>query len=135
MTEKCFADSNIWIYSFSDDDPVRQAKARDWLASTQLKAVSWQVINEVCANLIHKKGKNEAFIHNVVTFICKSCEVIDFNIPLLEAASDLRSRHSVSFWDSLIVAAALSAECATLASEDMQHGRKFERMTIRNIFA
>ena len=135
MTEKSFVDSNIWIYLFSDDDPVRKAKANEFIIGTRKKYVSWQIINETCSVLLHKKRKNETFIRFVVDYIYKSCEVVDFNASLLEAASDLRTRYSISFWDSLIVAAALEAECSTLASEDMQHGQQFNGMVIRNIFA
>ena len=135
MTGKCFVDSNIWIYSFADDDPARKKKACEFLDNTQSKVVSWQVVNETCSTLLHKKGKDEIFIRFVVDHICESYEVVDFSASLLEAASRLRARHSISFWDSLIVAAALAAECSTLASEDMQHGQKYGGMTIRNIFA
>jgi len=38
----------------------------------------------------------------------------------------LAKQYSLSHWDSLIVAAALLADCATLYSEDMQHGQIFE---------
>jgi len=134
MTEKCFVDSNIWIYSFADDDPVRKKKACELLDNTHPKVVSWQVINEICTILLHKKGKDEIFIRFVIDHICESCEVVDFNVPLLEEASRLRARHSISFWDSLVVAAAIAAGCSTLFSEDMQHGKKYGRMAIRNIF-
>ena len=135
MTGKCFVDSNIWIYSFADDDPVRKAKADELIANTPSKVVSWQVVNEVCAVLLRKKSVDEAFVRTAAKLICESCELVDFNVSLLEAASHLRTRHSISFWDSLVVAAAIAAGCSTLFSEDMQHGKKYGRMTIRNIFA
>ena len=48
-------------------------------------------------------------------------------------ASRLREAASFSFWDSLIVAAALDAGCSTLYSEDMQHGPVVDgRLTIVN---
>jgi len=135
MTEKSFVDSNIWVYFFTNDDPVRQTIADEWIIGTKLKFVSWQVINETCATLIHKKGKDETFIRTVITRICNMSNVVDFNVSLLESASRLRARYSTSYWDSLIVAAALAAGCSTLFSEDMQHGQKFNGMVIRNIFA
>jgi predicted nucleic acid-binding protein len=42
-------------------------------------------------------------------------------------AIDLAKRYSLSHWDSLIVAAALMADCRTLYSEDMQHGLVFDK--------
>ena len=135
MTEKSFVDSNVWIYFFTDDDPVRKKKACEFVDNTRLKVVSWQVVNETCSILLHKKGKDELFIRFVIDYICESCEMIDFKVPLLEAASRLRMGHSISFWDSLIVAAALEAKCSTLYSEDMQHGQKYGNMAVHNIFA
>ena len=42
--------------------------------------------------------------------------------------------HRLSFYDALIIAAALEAGCDTLFTEDMQHGRKFGGLTIVNPF-
>ena len=48
-------------------------------------------------------------------------------------ASQLRQTLALSFWDSLIVAAALDAGCTTLYSEDMQHGQRIsDQLTIVN---
>ena len=135
MTGKCFIDTNVWIYFFSKDEPVKQKKSDDLINQTPKKVVSWQVVNELCDNLIRKQKRNESFIQIAIDFICGSCEVVDFNKPLLEAASALRERHSISFWDSLIVIAANISECETLYSEDMQNGQKFGQVTVRNIFA
>ena len=134
MTEKCFIDSNIWIYALTDDDPIKAMRANTVLSGIRQKVISWQVINEVCVNLIRKK-KDEPFVATTLNFMYESCEVIDFTVPLLETASHLRSRHSISFWDSLIVATALAVECDTLLSEDLQHGQRYGQMTIHNIFA
>jgi len=50
-------------------------------------------------------------------------------------ASELRDRYQISYWDSLIVAAALDANCDTLYTEDMQHRQVIEgRLTLINPF-
>ena len=41
---------------------------------------------------------------------------------------------SLSFYDALIIASALQAECETLFSEDLQDGRSFGGLTIHNPF-
>jgi predicted nucleic acid-binding protein len=43
-------------------------------------------------------------------------------------------RASVSYWDALIVAAAETAGCGYLLSEDFQAGRKFDDLTVVNPF-
>jgi len=47
---------------------------------------------------------------------------------------DVRQRWRFSFCDSLIVAAALSAGCRRLLTEDLQHGQRVEGLTIENPF-
>jgi predicted nucleic acid-binding protein len=58
------------------------------------------------------------------------------DLALLESAWSLQDRHGFSWWDALIVAAALRQECSTLLSEDMQHGLIIDgRLTLINPFA
>ena len=52
-----------------------------------------------------------------------------------EAARDLAHSHGFSFYDALIVAAAIEQGCDTLYSEDMQAGRKIGPLVIVNPFA
>ena len=47
---------------------------------------------------------------------------------------DIQDRYHYSFYDSLIIAAALEAGCARLLSEDMQDGQRIDSLTIVNPF-
>ena len=47
----------------------------------------------------------------------------------------IQTRYGLSFYDALIVAAALEAGCSRLYSEDMQHGQQIQQLTIQNPFA
>jgi predicted nucleic acid-binding protein len=49
-------------------------------------------------------------------------------------ALEVKERYRFSFYDSLIIAAALEAGCNTLYSEDLQHNQKVEWLTIINPF-
>jgi predicted nucleic acid-binding protein len=51
-----------------------------------------------------------------------------------DLACDLVGRYRMSFYDGVIVAAAILAGCTTVYSEDMQHGQKVETAMIRNPF-
>ena len=53
---------------------------------------------------------------------------------LYQRGLDLQTRYRFSFYDSLIVAAALDAGCKTLYSEDLQHGQRVEGVTITDPF-
>ena len=51
-------------------------------------------------------------------------------------ALDIAQRMSIDFYDALIIASALQANCVELLTEDMQDGRVIDgRLTIRNPFA
>jgi predicted nucleic acid-binding protein len=68
------------------------------------------------------------------THLLGSCEL---HIPSSSwhlNALELRSMFSLSYWDSLIVAAALEAGCHTLISEDMQHQQQIDGLRIINPF-
>jgi predicted nucleic acid-binding protein len=55
-------------------------------------------------------------------------------LPLYQRALDLQTRYRYAFYDSLIVAAALTAGCSRLYTEDMQHGQQIEGLRIENPF-
>jgi predicted nucleic acid-binding protein len=61
--------------------------------------------------------------------------VVQVDIPLILAASELEERHTLSFWDGLIVEAARRAGAARLVSEDLQPGRSVSGVAVENPFA
>jgi predicted nucleic acid-binding protein len=134
-TTLCFIDTNIWFYSFVEqDDPTKSEKARALIRAVK-PVVSTQVISEVCANLLKKARFSEDRIAEVVASFFDAYVVVTLDQAVLINASKLRKRHSFSYWDSLIVAAALSADCKILYSEDMQHGLVVGRqLTVVNPF-
>ncbi|MGK7895540.1 MAG: PIN domain-containing protein [Xenococcus sp. (in: cyanobacteria)] len=140
MTEKndhiCFVDSNIWLYAFSTDqkEETKRILAKQLIKEKSI-IISTQVINEVCRNLLKKHKLDEKSISNLIASFYSKYQVISFNIDILESASNLRNQYSVSFWDSLIVACALSADVNILYSEDMQDGLTSDKkLTIINPF-
>jgi predicted nucleic acid-binding protein len=49
-------------------------------------------------------------------------------------AIDVHRLHQVSFWDALLVQIARRAGCTTLLTEDLQDGRRFDGLVVRNPF-
>ncbi|MCL4861773.1 MAG: PIN domain-containing protein [Caldilineaceae bacterium] len=118
----CFVDTNIWLYAFIEaDDAAKSARARQLLQGSQ-PVVSTQVINEICVNLLKRRVFTEEQIRALITSFYEKYEVVELTPAVLLAASALRERYSLSFWDSLIVAGSLMAGVGMLYSEDMQHG-------------
>ncbi len=85
---------------------------------------------------MHKKADiDEAELVNALMNLHSSCRIVLDNSELFLTASYLRNRYSFSYWDSLIVAAALNGNCSTIYTEDMQHGQIIENtLTIINPF-
>ena len=97
--------------------------------------MSTQVINEACVNLIKKAHFSEQQIQQLIESFYAKYIVVELSKPLLLKASALRGQHALSFWDSIIVASALSTKATVLYSEDMQDGLVVEnRLRIVNPF-
>ena len=60
--------------------------------------------------------------------------VVQVDPSMIFAAIALHENEKTSFWDALIVRAALESGCERLISEDMQHGRQFENLRVDNPF-
>ena len=120
--QRSFIDSNIWLYAFIEtDDAAKTNQAQNLIRSVE-PVVSTQVINEVCVNLIRKAGFTEEQIYLLVISFFAKYTIIQLDRTILLRASQLRSRYSLSFWDSIIVASAINASASYLYSEDMQDG-------------
>jgi predicted nucleic acid-binding protein len=122
-----FVDTNIWLYAIIEgDDGTKTAKARALLKKLPSSLISTQVLNEICVNLLRRKAATEAEISQLIAAFFARRSVWPITERALQEASRLRSKYSLSFWDSLIVATALLAGVKTLYSEDMQHGQSIE---------
>ncbi len=135
----CFVDTNIWLYAFLENESNGENARKSAIARKLIREndaiVSTQVINEVCVNLLRQANFTEEQISNLIEAFYKRYPVKELSKAVLLLASQLRQRYSLSFWDSTIVAAALSSGAGVLYSEDMQHGLMVEGyLEIRNPF-
>lgn len=115
-----FIDTNIWLYAFIDDD-ARKKDISQAIIQSLRPVVSVQIINEICVNLIKRAKFPEAQIGALIETFYQKYEVVEAQKELLLSASRLLQDYALSYWDSLVVAAALSSGTTTLYSEDMQH--------------
>ncbi len=139
MAARTFLDTNIFIYQLDGHDPRKQAIA-DGLVREALRAadgcISYQVVQE-CLNVITTKARvalSNAQAQAYLGAVLAPLVQVGSSTYLFNRALDLRERWRFSFYDSLIVAAALTAGCTRLLSEDLQHGQKLEQLTIINPF-
>jgi predicted nucleic acid-binding protein len=126
-----FFDTNILVYAQQAGGKADQARAL-FAGGGKL---SVQVLNEFAAVSRRKQRKDWREIAEAVS---DALALVDpplaLTFDLHAAARALAEDHRLSFYDALIVAAAIEAGCDTLFTEDMQHGRKFGSLAIVNPF-
>ena len=132
MRDKAFVDSNVILYLMSEDETkANQAE----VVMTEEVILSVQVFNEVTSVARKKLGCSWDQIDEFLTNIASICAVETLTFEIHQHARTIAERYQLAFYDALIVASALAAQCATLYSEDMQDGLLVEgTLTIRNPF-
>lgn len=136
-----FLDTNILIYRQDPGDTDKRRRARDWIESLALSRcgrLSWQVLIEYNAVATRKLVAHGYSTHNLRLDIRDYSAWLPLapDLALFDSMWSLCDRHGFSWWDALIVAAALRQECALLLSEDLQHNLVVDnRLTILNPFA
>lgn len=133
MSDKAFFDTNVLVYVVAQKDE-RTAKAESLVASGGV--VSVQVLNEL-ASVSHRKlrmsWEDIGDALDAIRVLCPS--PVPLTTDTHDAGLRIASKYGFSFYDALIAAAALEAECTTLYSEDFQDGQMIEgRLTVRNPF-
>ena len=131
-----FFDSNLLCYTDDGDDPARQRQALDlWQRSRQarLAVISVQVLQEYYAVVTRKLGVDPAIAIEKLRLFRRAQVIVPDAGDVIEAAR-LGVEHRLSFWDAMIITAAIKADCALLYSEDLQHERRFGSLEIRNPF-
>ena len=130
----CFIDSNIWLYAFIESQALDKSVAARSVIKNSDVVVSTQVINEVCVNLIRKAMFPEDRIRDLVGSFYNKYRVIEFRKEIIHNASEIRSHHTFSFWDSLILSSAMYSDAEILYSEDMHGGFSIEATKFVNAF-
>jgi predicted nucleic acid-binding protein len=139
MSGESFLDSNIFIYTFDDVALEKQRIAQE-LVGTALRdgsaVISYQVAQEVL-NVLTRKLAVSMGVGDAARYLATTLEPlwrVQPSAELFHAGLTLQARYQFGFYDSLIVAAALSAGCARLYSEDLQHGQQVEGLAIEDPF-
>lgn len=134
MSVEVFVDTNLLYYAFTQTPDPRHALAREYvrgLWETGRAAVSVQVLQELHVNLVRKAGftvtDSAARVQTLLAW-----KVVDNDKTLLKAAFDAQQRWQLSFWDSLIVAAAQRSGARELWSEDLSRGQHYGDTQVLN---
>ena len=137
MTGPIFVDTNVFIYAVDLADPRKQQVAQSWLSglwTTRRGRLSLQVIHEfyakVCQKSLSSRDPARAAAKELFAW-----RPIAMDTVLVENAWKFQDRYQLSFWDALIVAAAKSAACSFLLTEDLQSGQDFDGLIVVNPFS
>jgi len=134
--ERFFVDTNVLLYSSDPADPGKQRAAREWLTVLWERGagtLSWQVLNEFYVNAARKAGASNATARALVE-VFALWQPIDTSLGMIQTAWYWMDKAQISYWDSLIVAAAERGGCTWLLTEDLQAGRKFGSVTVADPF-
>jgi len=139
MTGRTFVDSNVLVYARDTRDRAKQARAADWLAMLwreRTGRIGIQVLSEYYVTVTRKLrpglSADEAW-DDVRLLMSWRPQPLDEQ--LLEHGRDIERRFRLSWWDSLVVAAAQLQDCSTLLSEGFQNGMEFDTVVVSNPFA
>ena len=127
MQDKVFFDSNLWIYLFltSSDhyDITKKTKVKDLLKDYPDVVISNQVLNEISNVLLRKYKIDNDCVENHLLKLLNIVELHLLDDNNTFDALSLLKQYNLSFYDALIISAAIDANCDTLFSEDMQHNQ------------
>lgn len=137
-TQIAFVDTNILLYSHDTHDVAKHRVAAKLLAelwASGTGVLSTQVLQEFYSAATRKLqlAFTPAQARQVVHDYSDWCRV-ETDSLLIISASELSEQQSINFWDALIVEAALRAGAVELVTEDLQNGRRFDHLTVRNPF-
>ncbi len=139
MNAKFFLDTNLFVYSL-DGGSNKARRCTNLILEaivTGNGAVSYQVVQEFF-NVAFRRFTpamtlEEAEQYFATTF--RPLLSIHSSPALFAEALHIRHKHRLSWYDCLIVAAAMQGNCAILYTEDLQHGQKFDNLRVVNPFA
>ena len=127
MSAECFVDTNILFYAYDLQSGAKHEKARQLITelwASRSGVLSTQVLQELCVNLQRKGALPSDQIRTALEDLLKWKVIINTGGSILDAL-ELGSRHQLSFWDALIVQAAMSAGVTTLYTEDLSDGQSY----------
>jgi predicted nucleic acid-binding protein len=138
MTERTFFDTNVLVYRYDRRDPIKQLIAQELLKTgieNETAVVSAQVLGEFFTT-VTRKIQSPLSIEEaqVAVNLISSLPVVALDLALVKRAIGTQMRYQISYWDALIVAAAESADCTRILTEDLNPGQSYHGIVVVNPF-
>jgi predicted nucleic acid-binding protein len=129
MNDKSFIDTNIWVYAHLQTSDKRCDAALNLLETLPFLVGSTQILNEYYSVMLKKKIADNAIQDNVEVMI-DIADIQIIHVSTIRRAHKIKLKYGFSYWDSLVLASALEADCQRIYSEDMQHNQIIENSLI-----
>ncbi len=138
MNAPVFVDTNVLLYRHDAAKPEKQEAAETWLAHlwrTRSGRLSMQVLQEFYFNATQKlkPGLSRQVARQEVQDLMTWHPIL-IDVQVVTDAWNLQDRYALSFWDSLIAAAARLSGCRFLLSEDLQHDQDLNGVRVLSPF-
>jgi len=139
MSDRVFLDTNIFVYASDRSDRTKARQAESLIVdaiAARNGVVSYQVEQEFI-NLALKRFAKPMTVMDAERYVANIFQPllsVHSSQTLFFLALRTQERYRISWYDSLIVAAAIEADCSILYSEDLQHGQRFESTRVKNPF-
>ena len=139
MSDRFFLDTNIFVYSFDQSAVVKAQKAAQLIRralTTQKGIVSYQVVQEFF-NVALKRFSQPMRLTDAEQYlgtVFRPLLSVHSSQALYAEALHLQAQSGLAWYDSLIVSAAIQAQCDYLFTEDLQHGQRFGSLRVANPF-
>jgi predicted nucleic acid-binding protein len=139
MNDRSFFDTNIFLYSFDTSAPQKAARANELIRQAHSSGngvVSFQVVQEFFNVALKKAGRRMPSddAQRYLSEVLGPLVAVESSRELYATAIRLYHRYGFSWYDALIVGAAIEAHCQVLLSEDLQDGMEVEGLRIENPF-
>src|SRR5271166_753591 len=136
MTATVFVDTNVLIYALDEADLAKQRAAWTWRAElweSRRGRISFQVLQEFYVKVTKKwpRARDEARAEVRDLLLWRP---IAMDAGVLERSGKIQDRYGLSFWDAAIVAAAKTASCRYLLTEDLQADQDLDGVVVVNPF-
>jgi len=136
IVSKVFIDTNLLVYTIDRKDKTKQKISRriiKKLVDEHMPVLSTQVIQEFYVVATTKMKANPVAVKNIIHNF-HNMELVNIDLELIEQAIDISVLSQISFWDSLIIAAAEKANCEYVFSEDLNAGQLYRGIKLLNPF-
>ena len=132
-----FFDTNILLYSATDQDPRKGDIARELIAHAITVnhdgCISTQVLGEFANVMIGKLQQTQETIDGYLDYF-RDLLKTDVTIDLVRHAIDVKEEYGIQFFDVLIVSTAEKLGCTEIVSEDLNPDQTYRGMAVVNPF-